>query len=47
MPSESMAELPVIEAAINLVIEIAVLPIKAAKMTFFDPDADIRNRYTY
>jgi hypothetical protein len=36
-----MAELPVIDAAINFVIEIAELPIKAAIMTFLEPDADI------
>ena len=38
---ESMAELPVIKAAKNLVIEIAALPIKAAMITLVDALADI------
>jgi len=39
MPSDIMAELPVIDAAINLVIDISELPINAAIMTSFEPDA--------
>ena len=39
MPSDSIAELPVIEAATNLVIAISVLPANAARMTGFEPDA--------
>jgi hypothetical protein len=38
MPSESMAELPVIKAAINFVMAISVLPSKAAIITFVDED---------
>jgi len=34
-----MAELPVKKAAANLVIEIKVLPINAANMTFLEPEA--------
>jgi len=41
IPSESMAELPVRVAAPSLVMEIRVLPTKAAKMTFLDPDCDM------
>jgi hypothetical protein len=39
MPSDIIAELPVIPAAINLVIDISELPINAAIMTSFEPDA--------
>ena len=41
MPSESMAELPVMADAINLVMAISVLPANAAKMTFLDDEVDI------
>ena len=39
MPSDIIAELPVTDAAINLVIDISELPINAAIMTSFEPDA--------
>jgi len=39
MPSDIIAELPVTDAAINLVIDISELPISAAIMTSFEPDA--------
>jgi hypothetical protein len=39
MPSDIIAELPVNAAAPNLVTEINELPINAAKMTAFEPDA--------
>ena len=39
MPSESIAELPVIEAAMNLVTEISEFPINAAIITFLDSAA--------
>jgi len=39
MPSDIIAELPVTDAAINLVTDISALPISAAIMTFFEPDA--------
>jgi hypothetical protein len=39
MPSDIIAELPVIDAATNLVIDISELPISAAIMTSFEPDA--------
>ena len=38
MPSDSMAALPVIDAAANLVIEIRLFPMSAAIMTCLDPD---------
>jgi hypothetical protein len=41
MPSENMAELPVITAAMNLVTAMSELPIRAATMTVLDPDAII------
>jgi hypothetical protein len=37
--SDIIAELPVIEAAANLVTDIRALPINAAIMTNFEPDA--------
>jgi len=39
MPSDIIAELPVTDAATNLVIDISELPINAAIMTSFEPDA--------
>jgi hypothetical protein len=39
MPSDIIAELPVTDAAINLVTDISALPISAAIMTRFEPDA--------
>jgi hypothetical protein len=39
MPSDIIAELPVTDAAINLVIDISEFPINAAIMTSFEPDA--------
>jgi hypothetical protein len=39
MPSDIIAELPVTDAAINLVIDISELPINAAIMTRFEFDA--------
>jgi hypothetical protein len=39
IPSDSIAELPVIKAAVNFVIAIRVLPISAAIITLVDPDA--------
>ena len=39
MPSESMAELPVIEAAMNLVTAMRLFPTSAATMTFLDEAA--------
>ena len=38
MPSENMAELPVIKAAANLVTAMRLLPARAAYMTFFEED---------
>jgi hypothetical protein len=38
MPSENIAELPVIAAATNLVTAIAVLPASAATITVLDPE---------
>jgi len=40
-PSESIAELPVMMKAMNLVSAIKKLPANAANMTFFDPEAAI------
>ena len=40
-----MAELPVMEEAINLVTAIKLLPANAAKITFLDDDVDIVNNY--
>ena len=42
IPSESMAELPVISAAVNLVTAIRLFPTRAAQMTFFEAE-DILN----
>ena len=39
MPSDIIAELPVIADAINFVIEISALPANAAKMIFLEPEA--------
>ena len=39
IPSDNIAELPVMLAAINFVIEISALPISAAIIIFFDPEA--------
>jgi hypothetical protein len=39
MPSESIAELPVIAAATNFVTAMSVFPMRAAMMTFLDDDA--------
>ena len=41
MPSENIDELPVIKAAKNLIIDIAVLPINAAIMTLLGALADM------
>src|SRR5680860_1651715 len=39
MPSDNIAELPVMPAAMNLVTAMQPLPIRAAKITVFVPDA--------
>ena len=39
MPSDSIAELPVMAAATNLVTAISALPARAARMTGFDEAA--------
>ena len=44
MPSESMAELPVIAAAMNFVTAIRVLPIRAATIIFLDDEAILYRR---
>ena len=39
IPSDNIAELPVMLAATNFVMEISALPINAAIIIFFDPEA--------
>ena len=39
MPSENIAEDPVMNAAKNLVMAMRPLPINAAYITFFEPEA--------
>tara|TARA_B100001093_G_C26495527_1_gene870945 strand:- start:380 stop:622 length:243 start_codon:yes stop_codon:yes gene_type:complete len=42
MPSDIIAALPVIAEATNFVTAIRLLPIRAAIITFFDPEAIMR-----
>ena len=39
IPSDNIAELPVMLAAINFVMEISAFPISAAIIIYFDPEA--------
>jgi hypothetical protein len=45
MPSENIAELRVMKAAMNFVTAISALPIRAAKMTFFEPEATFQSSF--